>query len=63
MKIVGARWTSSVNILTIRCDCGSVIHHRADLWRVTCLKCGLTAHLTGLRDNIRLGEISADASD
>ncbi len=40
MKIVGARWGPTVNILKIMCSCGQEFQHRADRWRVRCPECG-----------------------
>lgn len=52
MKIVGAVWTSKVNLLEIQCDCAGVtFQHRADRWRVVCPKCDNTEHLSKLRED------------
>lgn len=44
MQILDAKWTPTVNILEIACDCGWVILHRADRWKVRCEKCGAVGH-------------------
>jgi hypothetical protein len=49
MHIVGARWTPSINMMEVRCQCGITFDHRADRWTVRC-PCGRTDHLQKLRD-------------
>lgn len=49
MKIRSAKWTPTINMLLIQCDCGRWIEHRSDRWRVAC-GCGKRANLGELRD-------------
>lgn len=56
MKIVGAEWTSSVNLLLIKCDCGSTFKHRSDRWRVKCPFCYKRDDLGILRHKYANGE-------
>lgn len=39
MKIIDVRWTPTMNILKIRCDCGKEFERRADKVKVTCPSC------------------------
>lgn len=48
MKILDASWTPQINILTIQCDCGLRLAHRADRWKIQC-DCGQVAYLDDLR--------------
>ena len=48
MQIVDARWTPTVNILRIRCDCRTLFSHPANLWQVRC-PLGHKANLAELR--------------
>lgn len=50
MMIVDARWTSRVNMLIVRCDCGNKWEHRADRWRVSCPQCGRSERLDMVRE-------------
>jgi len=50
MLIVGARWTPKVNMLMICCThCGNRFEHRADRWKVMCVKCGKYDSLKKIR--------------
>jgi len=51
MKIIGYRWTWTVNMLLIRCACGAEFEHRADRWAVKCSSCGRRDSLGCLRQN------------
>lgn len=51
MRIVNARWTPTVNVMVILCDCGKEFDHRADRWRVVCPECKRRANLGYLREN------------
>lgn len=53
-RIIDARWTKTVNMLTIRCGkCMSIFEHRADRWQVRCPECGKQAGLNKLRKEYR----------
>ena len=40
MEQIDAHWTQTVNLLTIRCDCGKEFIHRVDRWTMICPACG-----------------------
>ena len=52
MKIVDARWTQAVNMLTIECGCGTQFEHRADRWHVSCPSCHGRDHLENIRERM-----------
>ena len=51
LKISGARWTDTVNILIIRCEnCNAIFDHRSNRWTVRCPTCGTQGGLNKLRE-------------
>ena len=60
LKIVDVKWTESVNILVIECECGTKILHPADRWIVRCKDCKAYANLKDLRDDYFYRRISED---
>jgi rRNA maturation endonuclease Nob1 len=50
MQIIGAEWTSVVNMLLIQCGCGARFKHRADRQHIRCKSCGSYANLHQLRE-------------
>ncbi len=54
MKIVGARWTSRVNQLTIECTpCRQTFEHPANRWQARCPRCGHPENLGKLREEFQ----------
>ncbi len=53
MRIVEAKWTPRVNVLTIECECGKLFDHRTDRWRAKCPKCGTVQDLGDIRERYR----------
>jgi len=51
MKIITAHWSSVINFLSIRCDCGKRFSHRVDRWRVICPHCGNEVNINKLRED------------
>lgn len=54
MRILDAEWHALVNLYIIKCDCGHLIRHKANVWRVRCKKCNKSEHLMDLRDPKRI---------
>ena len=51
IKIVDARWTREVNLLTLGCSsCLQTWQHRADRRTVRCPNCGTLDDILGIRD-------------
>ena len=40
MQLRDVRWASSVNRLTVACDCGAVLDHPSNVSLVVCPMCG-----------------------
>jgi len=49
-KIIGARWTPTINMIQIKCSCSSIFEHRADRWTVRCPSCSRQYNIQKLRD-------------
>lgn len=49
MKMVDARWSRRVNMLTIQCDCGARFDHPANRRIMQCPKCRRTASVETVR--------------
>jgi hypothetical protein len=49
MVIINAVWTPKINLLLIGCQCGKLLWHRTDRWKVQC-PCGRTENLGVIRD-------------
>jgi len=50
MKIIDVKWTPSVNIFRIKCDCQYEFDHRADRWKVKCKVCNRVSNIEPLRN-------------
>ncbi len=54
MKIIKARWTTTVNKLTIKCSrCNNEFEVRADRWKVECTLCGKVKSIEALGEDYR----------
>jgi hypothetical protein len=57
MKIIGAVWTTEINIYNIQCDCGYKFKHRSDRWMIRCPFCKKVNNVEDLRNAIKPGDI------
>lgn len=56
VRIIDAKWTEKVNLLTIKCGgCNYVFDHRADRWNVICKQCGRITNINWVREKYAKG--------
>lgn len=61
MKLLDVEWKRDGNYLLVRCDCGRLIRHRANQWRIRC-GCGTSVPVEVVRQQ-PLPEEEPDTDD